>query len=299
MAQNQKKNVLIIGTGVSGLTTALKLLQAGYAVTLWSKEGTDAHAHTSASAYAMWVPVVFDPRLKVWSDQGLVALRALSGHPATGVVLRQITRLNAEGNIGDVIENAPVIDPPVYLDFLRAQVVTAGGVIEKRTIAALADAPASFDVVVNCAGLAARELASDPAVHADRVQVVTIKANGFDRVVIDDEGPNKRACVVPHAGYIKLGGVFDGKKETLETDDSLVQDILDRCNRIAPGLNARREDVLSVIRAARPEREGWLPRVEKTTLDDGRTLVHNYGHDGMGFILSHGIADEIVTYLAS
>jgi D-amino-acid oxidase len=295
---SNKHNVLIIGAGVSGLTTALKLLNAGHAVTLWSKEGPDAHPHTSASAYAMWVPITFDARLQKWADEGLTEFSALAADSATGVVLRQITQLKPDGHAPNVIENAPVIDPPVYLDWLRAQVVTAGGVIEKRSVSSLSEAPAAYDVIVNCSGLAARELAADPAVYADRVQVITIKANGFNRVVIDDEGPNKRACVVPHASYIKLGAVFDGRNETLETDDAHTQDILDRCNRMVPELQARREDILSVVRALRPEREGWLPRVEKTTLPDGRTLVHNYGHDGMGFILSHGIADEIARYLA-
>lgn len=317
------KTVLILGAGVSGLTTALKLLQAGHSVSIWSKEGSDAHPHTSASAYAMWVPVKMDadPRIERWTNEGFTAFEKLSTEAATGVVMRQIFQLKTEksepwfaasfvnfrhahadeisADYADahVLDKAPVIDPPTYLDWLRAQVLKAGGVIEKRTVQSLDEAPATFDVVVNCAGLGARELASDSGVHADRVQVITIKDNGFDKVMIDDEGPHKRACIVPQSGYLKLGAVFDGKHETLEVDDAHTQSILDRCNKMAPTLNARREDILEVIRAIRPEREGWLPRVQRSTLADGRTLVHNYGHDGMGYILSHGIADEIVGYL--
>src|SRR5262249_12661725 len=133
-------------------------------------------------------------------------------------------------------------------------------------------------------------------VYAQRVQVVTVKGNGFNRVVIDDEGPNQRACIVPHGNYIKLGAVFDMNGESLEVDNDLVADIIKRCNAMAPDLKVSAADVLSVVRALRPERS--MVRVEKATLADGRVLIHNYGHDGMGYILSHGIAAEIASYLA-
>ena len=61
-----KQHVLVIGAGVSGLTTALALLQAGHKVTIRSKEYGGQYAHTSMSAYAMWVPMKMDadPRIE-------------------------------------------------------------------------------------------------------------------------------------------------------------------------------------------------------------------------------------------
>ena len=43
------------------------------------------------------------------------------------------------------------------------------------------------------------------------------------------------------------------------------------------------------LRPGRPE-----VRVEAGTTDDGRPLVHNYGHGGAGFILSWGCALDVV-----
>jgi len=196
-----------------------------------------------------------------------------------------------------VLDMAPVIDPSWYLPWLRKQVLTAGGSFVCKEVAQFSDCPNDYPVIVNCTGLGARRLVGDRSLVPERVQVVKLKANGFNRVVIDDEGANKRACIVPHAGYIRVGAVFDGNQELLDVDDRLTSDILERCSRMVPGFKAELADVLSVTRALRPERA--LPRVEVEELPAGRTLVHNYGHDGMGYILSHGIAAEIAGYVGA
>jgi D-amino-acid oxidase len=176
-------------------------------------------------------------------------------------------------------------------------VVGLGGVFETRTIASFDECPAEFDVVVNCTGLGSRQLTDDTDLHAERVQVVNIRQNGFQGVVIDDEGPHKRVCIVGHDGYIKLGAVFDGDVEDLTVSDDATADILARCNAVVPGLNATAEDIIGVVRAHRPERS--RTRVELVTTPDGRALVHCYGHDGMGYILSWGLAQWIADQIGA
>ncbi|MBP7860977.1 FAD-binding oxidoreductase [bacterium] len=327
-----KQHVLVIGAGVSGLTTALALLQAGHKVTIRCKEPGGQFAHTSISAYAMWVPIKMDgdPRIERWTGESFEAFKKLAGDTATGVTMKPIYQLKtkkeapwfAGKNAGNlcgfrhaeaselpagyadayVLSSAPVIDPLVYMPWLYWQVHAAGGLFGQTEFKSLDGIHPQYSVIVNCAGLGARELAKDADVFPDRVQVVTIKSSNIDRVVIDDEGPNARACIVPHNGYVKLGGVFDGPHESYEGADlSTVQGIIDRCNAIAPELKADQSQVISVIRALRPERKGWLPRVEvdRTICADGRPVIHNYGHDGMGYLLSHGIAAEIASYAAN
>lgn len=319
-----KKHVLILGKGVSGLTTALQLLRAGHRVTIWSKEPAGQHPNTSLNAYAMWVPVTIaaDARVERWTDETFIELEKLSHRPGTGVVMRQIVvlkqhydepwyagkfagfrharpdELSNQYKDANVLEAAPVIDPAVYLPWLETQVLAAGGLIEQKTVKQLSDCPPEYSVVVNCAGLGARQLANDKTLFPERVQVVTIKPNGFDKVVIDDDGPNKRACIVPHAGYIKIGAYFDGNNEELLVDDNVTKDILERCRKMAPGFKADPEDVLSVVRALRPERPLTRVEVDQQATNNGQMIVHCYGHDGMGYLSSWGIAAEIAGYLA-
>lgn len=319
MNSNETQNCLVIGSGVSGLTTALHLLTAGHKVTVISREA----AHSSAHAYAMWVPVRgADPRLERWAYESLAQFTALAAQPGTGVTMRPLFVLQSHnspdpwysnrthgfrrtrpGEISQeyvdafVIDQVPVIDPPVYLAWLRQRVTGLGAVFLEGSAQLDAIAP-TFDAVINCTSLGARELAGEQDIYPERMQVLTIRRPAalnadINRVIIDDEGPNKRACIVPHEGYIKLGAVFDGPVEDLTVDDAATADILARCNKMVPGLNAQIEDVLTVTRALRPERA--QVRVEKDSLNDGRPVIHNYGHDGMGYILSHGIAGEIAS----
>jgi len=195
-----------------------------------------------------------------------------------------------------VLDRAPVIDPPAYLHWLRNQVRAAGGSFFQREVKRLEDCPAEYSVIVNCTALGSRSLIGDKQLGYKRVQVVKVKSNGFDKVVIDDDGPNKRAYVVPHADYIKLGAVFDAQSESLEVDDKLTMDILERCARMVPELKVRPGDIRSVSRALRSERP--IARVEVEKLPDGRSVVHNYGHGG-GYVLSYGIAAEIAGYLST
>jgi D-amino-acid oxidase len=269
----------------------------------------------------MWVPVSsdLDSRVETWANKSLADFLALASDPNTGVVLRKIVKLKPhveepwfankfagfrhphEGEISNeyadahILQDAPIIDPTVYLPWLRQQILVEGGVFEQKFVHKLSDVSSEFQVIVNCTGLGSRELVGDTDLHSERVQVLKIKPNGVTDVVIDDEGVHKRSCIVPHGGYVKIGGVFDGDAQGSDVDPQATADILARARLVMPGFAFEASDVVDVTRAYRPERS--LTRVEKEQLD-GRLVVHNYGHDGMGYILSHGIAAEIVDYLA-
>src|SRR5205823_5057099 len=93
---------------------------------------------------------------------------------------------------------------------------------------------AQSDIVVNCSGLGARELVADHHLQPAKGQVVRIKHNGFHRVLVDEEGPNSLAYIVPRTHDIVLGGTYEETNESLKVDPDETQAILRRCANLAP-----------------------------------------------------------------
>ena len=88
---------------------------------------------------------------------------------------------------------APVIEMPVYLDWLAALVLERGGTITRMNLSGL---PTGADVVVNCSGIASRFLADDDTVSPVQGQVVVVEQVGLEHWWLDGAGPT---YVVPRS----------------------------------------------------------------------------------------------------
>src|SRR6266540_6148880 len=89
-----RSDVLVIGAGVIGLTTAVCLAEAGTRVQVLSRDALEAT--TSAAAGAVWAPyrIGGNPaRINAWSCRSLEVFNALSQVPRSGD--RKSTRLNS------------------------------------------------------------------------------------------------------------------------------------------------------------------------------------------------------------
>jgi D-amino-acid oxidase len=328
-------DVLVLGCGVSGLTTALCLQRVGYHVRIWAKELPPDT--TSNIAAAVWYPYRAYPaeRVTAWGAEAYRRFMELADDPESGVIVIEVLELRAElsrdpewaasvegfrharpdelpADYADgVAFRAPVIDMSVYLDYLRGVFERAGGLIERRDVATLDEAFAACPVVVNCVGLGARELLGDRDVHAARGQVIRIAHNGFRRVLLDDTGPNKVAYIVPRVHDIILGGVDDDHDERLDADAAQSASILRRCANLverfdpafAASLRAHLDssasgepaEILGTAVGLRPVRSAV--RLEAERIAPDHLLLHNYGHGGAGVTLSWGCAAEVVKLL--
>ncbi len=79
-------DVIVVGGGVIGLTTAVTLAERGLRVRVWSRD--PAGATTSAVAGALWWPYRIEPaeRVGAWSLETLAVYEELAGGPGgTGV----------------------------------------------------------------------------------------------------------------------------------------------------------------------------------------------------------------------
>ena len=306
---------LLIGAGVSGLTTALCLAEAGHAVRIrtaaWPQETT------SRAAGAMWGSTFAGPADKVegWASASLAAFRELSRDPGSGVAIVSGTLASTGGTAPppqlfpgvEVHRSAPpagyaaafrvtlpLIDMSRYLDHLVTRIEAAGIPIELRPVASLAEAAEEAPVVVNCAGVGARDLVPDPALRAVRGQHVVVENPGLDEFFMTEPVGPAWTSLFPHGERLILGSVAreDDWDTTPRTEDA--EAILARCAAIEPRVRDAR--ILEHQVGLRPARN--VVRVEAQTLDAAR-LVHNYGHGGTGVALSWGCAREVVALVAA
>src|SRR5689334_2614619 len=80
--------VIVVGSGVVGLATAVVLAEAGRRVRVWTRE--PAERTTSAVAGALWWPYRIEPkaRARAWALESLSVYEELAGRPEeTGVRL--------------------------------------------------------------------------------------------------------------------------------------------------------------------------------------------------------------------
>ena len=192
----------MLGAGVSGLTSAVALLEAGHRVRLVAAE--PSAATTSALAAAVWFPthvgtagngcyVGARETLRVLAEQaaagmpGVVMRESLAlyreppGRAGVGSRRRDGARAQADelppGYRHGLRFAVPLAEMPCYLPWLLARVRDLGGEVESRggsaSLAELAD-EAGVDAVVNCSGLGARELVPDPTCAPVRGRIVRV-----------------------------------------------------------------------------------------------------------------------------
>lgn len=308
------KHILILGAGVSGLSTGILLLKEGYSVHIWAK---DLPPNTTSNiAAAFWYPYLCNPRDKAtkWSGFTLKYLKQNAlNDKSSGCITRTVTELFEHkvdepwwrdavesysrptkdelpaGYVDGYQTEAVLMDTTKYVNWLVEQYKRLGGTLEQKEITDVNQALEDCDIVVNCTGLGSRKLFNDEQVYPVRGQVVVVKPNGFERVMADDEGRNSMAVIIPRINDIILGGTVQANNWSTEVDPQDTADILRKAKAISPSF-----DDVEVIEAKvglRPARDEVRLEVERF---GDKSVIHDYGHGGAGFTLSWGCANDVV-----
>ncbi|HET7500612.1 MAG TPA: FAD-dependent oxidoreductase [Kofleriaceae bacterium] len=302
-------NITVVGAGVTGLVTALTLEEHGHDVRVVAA-GTD-DATTSAVAGACWFPYRAGPpeRVAAWAAQTRSWLDGLTADPACGVAPLTGYEITAEDSpepprpwwaahievsrAPAPVHGAPIawrygsigIEPARFLPWLTGKLRRP---IERRPVHDLAGEPG--DLVINCTGLAARELADDPAITPLLGQVVITEVGEVDRAVTltDERDRDAIFYVIPRRDELVLGGCslpwLPGTPPVI--DPAITERILGQARALGVPIGPVKR-VRAGLRPYRPE-----VRLERS----GR-IVHNYGHGGAGYTLSRGCADAVVALI--
>ena len=303
-----------VGAGVSGLSCAVRLLEAGHEVEVIS----DRFSPDTVSdiAAAIWYPFLTAPadRADGWSIATYAELERLSERePQSGVRMRDgreylrqavdppewsedIAAFRIlddseipEGYVFGWQFRAPVIEMQLYMPWLRSRVEALGGSFVQSFVEDLNEV--SGEVVVNCVGLGARELCGDEEVRPARGQVIFIDQDpGIGHFA---QQPETLTYTIPRSDGTVLGGTAQGDDWGMDIraeDDKL---ILSKVEALWPELDRSR--IIGGAVGLRPSRSEVRLEVEYI---GERRVVHNYGHGGAGVTLSWGCAEEVANLVS-
>jgi D-amino-acid oxidase len=305
------KNIVIIGAGISGMSTGYLLSGKGYRVTICATSFSPNI--TSNKAAAFWFPyhIRNDKRGIGWCNTSYEYYKSFAEWPETGISLRQLKKVLrtgeieeepiwvdfmpegscqviAEEELGPGIRKAyditvPLIETQIFLPWLQGQLLKKGVVFIEKEIHALDELGAEYDMVINCSALGARKLCKDHTVIPVRGQVALLEPMPGMPIYLDNEKP---LYVVPRKDAIIVGGTYEPGIESEFTESATIERLLNNAYEVFPEL--KKQPVIGSWAGIRPYRAEV--RVEK---EAGKNIIHNYGHGGSGFTLAFGCAETV------
>ena len=301
---------LVVGAGVSGLSSAIRLLENDWKVSIWASEVSPNT--TSDIAAALWYPFLSAPveKTDIWGSETYDVMKVLSRFPGTGIVMTQTYEYFRETQLDpswkDSVDNferlteklpsdyvecfsfiVPIIEMPIYLKWLTKRYTELGGSFKMKTVSDFSVLPEEFDIVVNCTGLASGSLLEDDEVYPIRGQILRVKTE-IKEMHLDQQIPTL-SYIVPRSNDMILGGVAQKDNWNLNPTEKDRDFILEKCSKVIPELE--NVNILEQLVGLRPGRTSV--RLEKEFIFD-KPLIHNYGHGGSGVTLSWGCADDVV-----
>ncbi|KAI1442170.1 FAD dependent oxidoreductase [Annulohypoxylon stygium] len=295
-----------------------------------------AHSkHWSMTAYHIWDGIASIPQLSEASGVRMMPSDFFFPDPVESdkAQVEKMTEIMASGVRGfyrgaDIIDErgidpsygavdayellAPVIDTDKAMGWLTELVESKGAELVTETIhndlVEVEDelrARFNADVIINCTGLQAQELAGDESVYPIRGGLIRVINDGSDFPKVDAaltitadaaHSSNEIIFLVPRNDNILLiGGITEPHEWNLDLtlDTPIIRRMRERCEKFLPGLeNARVDPDYPFAQGLRPFR-GQNVRVERELRRTGSRIVHSYGHGGAGWSLSFGCAQDV------
>ncbi len=304
----------VVGCGVIGLTTAITLQQRlGLPVQIVAR---DLPPHTTSNiAAAIWLPFQVSPADQAvrWAALTRVQLESQMREPDSGVFevelfdlspgdredpywiaavdrFRYATAAELPAGYGQaLVVRVPMIDTPVYMNWLLDQFQNSGGQVRQAALEDLQQAAAPDTLVVNCTGLGSRALCQDSLLFPIRGQIARLDVADYRRALTVEQGPDAVAYLLPRPNELIAGGTARHGDWSQQVDPGTANEILNKAKRLDPSLEGVR--VIEHLVGLRPGRQGV--RLESGQLPGGQPVVHNYGHGGAGFTLAWGCATDV------
>jgi len=313
-------HVVVLGAGIIGLSCTLRLLQAGYKVTVIAK---DFSPHTTSDgAGGFWEPYKAEPQDKVlkWSESTKLELLKLEKEKwpvfssrVESCYMGEITipffkhlldnyKIENYNRAGytTVSWSAPLVNTTAYMNKLMQLIVHLGGKFVQKTISDINELihhyTPKIEILINCLGFGSKELFNDQEVIPIRgvlVLLEPIKAIENRVFVLDDES----VYVISRTDKCLLGGTAEEHKIHLHAQEQEIQRIIEETCKLVPEIKENGPlKITNVWVGLRPYRTSV--RLE---IDNGYDvpIVHCYGHGGSGWTVHWGCADDVLKEVKS
>jgi len=246
MATSNGHDAAVLGAGVMGLTAATLLLDLGLNVTIYSdRKPADT---TSARAGGQWAVSVIEFQDKEQELASIIktafaTFKAKIGN-GFGVSARPNYTRTRSHNLDIVLKLAPglipqpialarmpfkghtepgfkyqtlLIEPPIFLARLEQDLLTRGVSFINRKFVSRSDVLGSLtqNIIVNCTGLGALTLWSDPKVVPIKGQLAMLTAQPALKYLYGQDG-----YMFPRSDHVVIGGTFEVGVTDETPDDS-------------------------------------------------------------------------------
>ena len=252
LAASQDRDVAVVGAGVMGLTAATLLLDLGLPVKIYSDR--NPIETTSFKAGGQWAVSVVEFQGKEQELGGIIrtayAIFNSSIGKGFGVSERPNYTATRAHNLDIVLQLAPglipppvplprmpfkghtnagfeyrtlLIEPPIFLRKLESDLRARGVEFVQKRFAGRSDVLTSLtqNVVINCTGLGAMTLWSDPKVVPIKGQLAMLPAQSDLQYLYGESG-----YMFPRDDHLVIGGTFEVGVNNETADQSVCQGLV-------------------------------------------------------------------------
>ncbi|KAI9296625.1 nucleotide-binding domain-containing protein [Neoconidiobolus thromboides FSU 785] len=323
------QNIVVLGAGVIGLTTALELLRLGYKVAVvadhfpgeyhadytspWAGAHWRSYANNDDLRHIEYDKITYNELMKLAKGELKDIIKVVPNyeyHEKEGSDLKHPWFKNFAQNYSEIPKehlpegysfglsyDAVCIHSMEYLKWLFNEGKKLGLIDIKLHMNHIKDAYniSSFptNIVINCCGLGARTMdgVKDPNIFPTRGQTILVHAPEVDYTSTGLYKGGVTYIIPKGDGTVILGGTQQEHNYKVQPDEDIAEDILKRCQKLSGGLGPCK--IISHNVGFRPTRKGGVrSEVEYINLPDRKNLIlcHQYGHGGFGYQSSWGSA---------
>ena len=305
--------IAVIGAGVIGLTSAIRLLEKGFDVSIFARSHEPNMA--SRAAPALWLPYKASPEhlilewaKKSWAiyqdfpaGNGVEKIELVefynqdNGDPLWSKILKNFQTIPTsqlpENYIKGYITQTYLIDSSVFVDYLQGWFKKLGGKIIEKDLKTITEVDTQFKTIINCSGVWSNQLVPDKNTFPIRGQYfLTEKPAGLTQILFATLDEDGYILVMPRTHDCYVGGTTNYYDWNTDVDAETSEAMWQRALLLVPAL--KNVKILKTSVGLRPGRKAV--RLEAEKLADERTVIHNYGHGGSGFTVGWGCAEDVV-----